>query len=134
MLGARLWQRILRVGIAIAAVTLSVAIWGHATGRPWQSMALFALGTTQLAVALASRARPRTWANPMLLVAVAGALLLQFAALYLPPLQDLLGTKPLTPLDLAVVFVLSTIGYAALRLDRILHPSVSRRQWKRRTA
>jgi P-type Ca2+ transporter type 2C len=134
VLGARLWQRILRVGIAIAAVTLSVAIWGHATGRPWQSMALFALGTTQLAVALASRARPRTWANPMLLVAVAGALLLQFAALYLPPLQDLLGTKPLTPLDLAVVFVLSTIGYAALRLDRILHPSVSRRQWKRRTA
>jgi Ca2+-transporting ATPase len=122
VLGARLWQRILRVGIALAAVTLGVAIWGHATGRPWQSMAFFALGTSQLAVALASRARPRSWANPMLLVAVGSALLLQFAGLYLPPLQDLLGTKPLSPLDLAVVFAFSTVGYAALRLDRILHP------------
>jgi P-type Ca2+ transporter type 2C len=63
----------------------------------------------------------------MLLVAVGGALLLQFAGLYLPPLQDLLGTQPLSLLDLTVVFALSTIGYAALRLDRILHPSASRR-------
>jgi Ca2+-transporting ATPase len=123
VLGARLWQRILRVGIALAAVTLGVAVWGHGTGRPWQSMAFFALGTTQLAVALASRARPRSWASPILLVAVGSALLCQFAGLYLPPLQHLLGTQPLSPLDLAVVFALSTIGYAALRLDRVLHPS-----------
>ena len=87
MLGAGLWQRILRVGVVIAAVTLGVAVWAHATDRPWQSMAFFALGATQLAVALGSRARPGTWANPMLLVAVAGALALQFAGVYLPPLQ-----------------------------------------------
>ena len=68
----------------VAAVTLGVALWGHATGRPWQSMAFFALGTTQLAVALGSRARPGILANPMLLAAVAGALALQFAGLYLP--------------------------------------------------
>src|SRR5947209_9467860 len=92
VLGAGLWQRILRVGLVIAGVTLAVAVWGHATGRPWQSMAFFALGATQLAVALGSRARPGTRANPMLLAAVAGALLLQFAGLYLPPLRDLLGT------------------------------------------
>ena len=51
VLGAGLWQRIARVGVVIAAVTLAVAAWGHATGRPWQSMAFLALGTTQLAVA-----------------------------------------------------------------------------------
>jgi len=122
VMGAGLWQRVLRVGVAIAAVTLGVAIWGHATGRPWQSMAFFALGTTQLAVALASRACPGTRHNPLLLAAVAGALLLQLAGLYLPPLQDLLGTKPLTVFDLAVVCALSSIGYGALRLDQILHP------------
>ena len=44
-------SRIARVGVIIAAVTLGVAIWGQATGRPWQSMAFLALGTTQLAVA-----------------------------------------------------------------------------------
>lgn len=120
VLGAGLWQRILRVGFVVAAVTLAVAVWGHATGRPWQSMAFFALGTTQLAVALGSRARPGTWANPLLPAAVAGALLLQFAGLYLPLLRDLLHTQPLSLTDLLVVFVLSSLGYAAVRLDRLL--------------
>ena len=120
VLGAGLWQRILRVGGVVAAVTLGIALWGHATGRPWQSMAFFALGTTQLAVALGSRARPGTLANPMLPAAVAAALALQFAGLYLPFLQDLLHTEPLTGIDLLVVFLASTAGYAAVRLDRIL--------------
>ena len=115
-----LWQRILRVGLVVAAVTLGVALWGHATGRPWQSMAFFALGTTQLAVALGSRARPGSLANPLLPAAVAAALALQFAGLYVPFLQELLHTEPLTSLDLLVVFLLSVLGYAAVRLDRVL--------------
>jgi Ca2+-transporting ATPase len=122
VLGAGLWQRVLRVGVVIAAVTLGVAVWAEATGRPWQSMAFFALGATQLAVALGSRARPGTRANPMLLLAVGGALLLQFAGLYLPPLQRLLHTEAPAPLDLLLVCVLSSLGYAAIRLDRIVHP------------
>jgi P-type Ca2+ transporter type 2C len=120
VLGAGLWQRILRVGLVIAAVTLGAAVWGHATGRPWQSMAFFALGTTQLAVALGSRARPGSLANPLLPVAVAAALALQLAGLYLPLLRELLHTTPLTLTDLAVVFGASTLGYAAIRLDRIV--------------
>ena len=121
VLGAGLWQRVVRVGAVVAAVTLGVAVWGHATGRPWQSMAFFALGATQLAVAAGSRARPGTRANPSLLAAIAGALLLQFAGLYLPLLRDLLKTQPLPATDLLVVCALSTLGYAAVRLDRVLH-------------
>ena len=120
VLGAGLWPRILRVGLVVAAVSLGVGVWGEATGRPWQSMVFFALGTTQLAVALGSRARPGTLANPMLLVAVAGALALQFAGLYLPLLRHLLHTTPLTGTDLLVVFLLSSLGYAAVRLDRVM--------------
>jgi Ca2+-transporting ATPase len=123
VLGAGLWQRILRVGIVIAAVTLGVAVWAEATGRPWQTMAFVALGATQLAVALGSRARPGSWANPLLLVAVAGALALQLAGVYLPPLQRLLGTQPLSILDLIIVCASATLGYAAIRLDRIVHPT-----------
>jgi Ca2+-transporting ATPase len=123
VLGAGLWQRILRVGFAIAAVTLGVAIWAHATGRPWQSMTFFALGATQLAVALGSRARPGSWANPMLLVAVAAALALQFAGVYLPPLQAVLGTEALALPDLVVVCAAAAVGYAAIRLDRVVHPT-----------
>ncbi|WP_240196926.1 cation-translocating P-type ATPase [Nonomuraea lactucae] len=127
ILGAGLWQRIIRIAVVLTAVTLGVAIWAHQTGRPWQSMAFFALGAIQLGVALGSRTRPGTLANPMLLFAVAGALVLQLAGLYLPPLQELLGTEPLAIGDLLIVTALSVLGYAAVRLDRILHPSRSRR-------
>jgi Ca2+-transporting ATPase len=122
VLGAGLWPRILRVGAVIAAVTLGIAVWGHATDRPWQSMAFFALGATQLAAAIGSRARPGTRTNPMLLVAVAAALGLQFAGLYMPFLNDLLGTEPVPLLDLLLICALSGLGYAAIRLDRVLHP------------
>jgi Ca2+-transporting ATPase len=120
VLGAGLWQRILRVGLVVAGVTLGVAVWGHATGRAWQSMAFFALGATQLAVAAGSRARPGTRANLLLPVAVAAALGLQFAGLYLPLLRDLLHTQPLSLTELLIVCGLSSLGYAAVRLDRLL--------------
>ncbi|WP_431913365.1 cation-translocating P-type ATPase [Nonomuraea jabiensis] len=122
ILGAGLWQRLIRIAVVLTALTLGVAVWAHQTGRPWQSMAFFALGATQLGVALGSRTRPGTLANPMLLVAVAGALVLQLAGLYLPPLQELLSTEPLALGDLLIVSALSALGYAAVRLDRILHP------------
>ncbi|MFI9846623.1 cation-translocating P-type ATPase [Nonomuraea sp. NPDC051941] len=127
ILGAGLWQRLIRIAVVLTAVTLGVAVWAHQTGRPWQSMAFFALGATQLGVALGSRTRPGTLANPMLLLAVAGALVLQLAGLYLPPLQELLSTEPLALSDLLTVSALSVLGYAAVRLDRILHPSRSPR-------
>jgi P-type Ca2+ transporter type 2C len=52
---------------------------------------------------------------------VAVALGLQFAGVYLPFLADLLKTQPLRPLDLVVAGALSTLGYAAIRLDRVVH-------------
>jgi Ca2+-transporting ATPase len=121
VLGGGLWQRILRVGVVVAAASLGVGWWAHETGRPWQSMLFFTLGATQLAVALGSRATVWTRANPMLPVAVAGALLSQLAALYLPVLQDLLGTAALSPVDLLVICASSGLGFAAVRLDRVLH-------------
>jgi Ca2+-transporting ATPase len=81
-------------------------------------MAFFALGATQLAVGLASRARPGTRANPLLPAAIAGALGLQLAGLYLAPLRDLLGTHPLTAAELLVVCAVSAIGYPTLKIVR----------------
>lgn len=123
ILGAGLWQRVLRIAVVLTAVPLGIAVWADHTGRPWQSMAFFALGATQLAVALGSRSRQGSLANSWLLGAVGTAFLLQLAALYLPPLRGLLGTEPLALQDLLIVTVLSASGYAAARLDRIIHPS-----------
>ncbi|UAC01770.1 cation-transporting P-type ATPase [Dactylosporangium vinaceum] len=120
ILGAGLWQRVARVGTAIAAVTLGTGVWAHATDRPWQTLVFLALGATQLAVALGSRARPGTRTNPMLFAAVGSALLLQLAAVYLPPLRDLLHTQPVGLADLLTVGVAATLGYAAIRLDHLV--------------
>ena len=84
-------------------------------------MAFLALGTTQLAVAAGSRVRPGTLANPALPAAIAIALALQLAGLYVPFLRDLLHTQPLPATDLLTVCALSCLGYAAVRLDRVVH-------------
>ena len=124
VLGAGLWQRILRVGMVDRRRHPRQSPCGHtAPAGRGRRMAFFALGTTQLAVALGSRSRPGTRANPALLGAVAGAFVLQLAGIYLPLLRDLLDTQPLTLLDLLIVGAASTLGYAAIRLDRIIHPS-----------
>ena len=45
------------------------------------------------------------------------------------PETDLLGTRPLSLLELAVVCTLSTPGYAAFKLDRLIHPGEHLREW-----
>jgi len=122
ILAAGLWQRVVRISLVLSAVTLGVAVWADHAGRPWQSMAFFALGAAQLGAAIGSRSRPRTWANPLLPIAVAAALALQMAGLYLPALQDLLKTVPLSAAELLIVMVLSLFGFAAVVADRRLHP------------
>ena len=121
VLGAGLWQRILRVATVIAAVTIGIGMWAHATDRPWQTLTFLALGVTQLAVALGSRARPGSWANPRVLGAVGVALALQLGAIYLPGVRALLGTQPLAACGLLIVAAASSLGYAAIKLDRLIH-------------
>ncbi|MBD0422686.1 cation-translocating P-type ATPase [Streptomyces sp. TRM S81-3] len=122
VLGAGLWPRILLMGVFVATVTLAVGVWARETGRPWQSMVFLILGATQLGVALGSRARPGSLANPFLLVAVGAALGLQAAGVYLPPLQELLGTDPLPPTDLAIACAVSGLGHLVMRLQARLKP------------
>ena len=125
VLGDRLWQRIGVLATVVAATSLGIGLWAEASGRPWQSMLFVALGATQLGVALGVRARPGTWANPFLLVAVLAAFLLQIAALYVPPLPGLLGTTPLGAVDLAVVSATVVVGYLTARLDGARHRVVT---------
>ena len=53
----------------------------------------------------------------------------------LPFLRDLLHTQPLPVTDLLIVGALSCLGYAAVRLDRIVHrdkaPAAGRHQHAR---
>ncbi|WP_235464705.1 cation-translocating P-type ATPase [Streptomyces platensis] len=117
VLGAGLWPRILAMGAVVTVGTLAVGVWAQQTGRPWQSLVFLVLGATQLGVALGSRSRPRSLANPFLLAAVAAALALQVAGILLPPLRSLLGTAPLAWPDLALGLASVCWGYLAMRVQ-----------------
>ncbi|WP_413798423.1 cation-translocating P-type ATPase [Streptomyces iranensis] len=122
VLGAGLWPRLLAMGVFVAGITLAAGVWARDTGHPWQPMMFLILGATQLGVALGSRARPGSLANPFLLLAVGTALALQVAGVYLPPLRALLGTEPLPLVDLAIAGALSGLGHVVMRVQRRLFP------------
>ncbi|WP_436498317.1 cation-translocating P-type ATPase [Actinokineospora sp. HUAS TT18] len=115
VLGDGLWRRIGWTGALIAAVTLAVGAWGHATGRPWQSMVFLCLGLAQLGVAVSLRAR----GGPRFLdIAVAAAVALQLAGVYVGGLRALLGTVPVGLADLAVVAVAALVPGIAVAATR----------------
>ncbi|MER6593810.1 HAD-IC family P-type ATPase [Micromonospora purpureochromogenes] len=120
VLGGGLLRSILLTGGLIAAVVLGAGVTAYHAGRPWQSIVFVVLGLAQLGVALAVRARRTrgTRGNPALLVAVALSALLQIAGVLLPPLRVLLGTDPLTGLDLLACAAVATLPGIALRLLR----------------
>ena len=119
VLGAGLGAAVLWTGALIAGSTLVVGVTARASGRPWQTMVFLTLGLAQLGVALAVRARRRPGhRNPWLGAAVASSVLLLIGGIYLPPLQDLLGTAGLGSGSLAVAVVLAAVPGAVVAVTR----------------
>ena len=82
-------------------------------------MVFASLALGQLWVALALRTGgQRFTGNPWLTAAVATDAALVLAALYLPPLRELLGTQPLTLAELAAVGLASLAGAITVVLQR----------------
>ena len=116
ILGDGLWPRIVVVAAVVTSAALGAGLWAHAAGRPWQSMLFLALGMAQFGVALGVRARPGTWQNPFLLIAVAAAFVLQLAGIYVAPLRELLGTEVLRPAETLAMTAIALVGYVAARV------------------
>lgn len=118
VLGDRLWQRVLVVAVVASLATLGLGMWAEDAGLAWQSMVFLGLTAVQLGVALGLRPRQLTRHNPLLPVAVLVAFGLALAGVYLPPLQDLLGTQPLPADDAAIAASMAVVGWLAARLTR----------------
>ena len=103
----------------LAAASLGLGFWASHTDRPWQSMVFASLALGQLWVALALRTGGRRFTgNPWLTGAVAADAALVLAALYLPALRELLGTRPLTLVDLGAVGLASLAGAVTVAVQR----------------
>ncbi|MGZ6792166.1 MAG: cation-translocating P-type ATPase, partial [Mycobacteriales bacterium] len=112
------------LGVVIAAVSLGVGVWGHGSGRPWQTMVFVVLTLQQLWLALAIRSTRRSalavgvTGNPLLLVAVLVNLFLLWLAVAWGPLADGLDTSTLSGTEVLVCGAASLGAVAALEAGK----------------
>jgi magnesium-transporting ATPase (P-type) len=132
------------VGLISAALEMLAFFWvltgagwspGDPTGSGTQlhdgylratTMTFFAMVLCQVGTAFAARTERASLAsigvfsNPLLLVGIAFELVLALAVIYLPPLQDLLSTQPLSAGELAFTLPFPFIVWGADELRRLI--------------
>jgi len=123
--GRGMGWHILWVGWLIGLVPLAVGYWAWSAGDPaWQTMIFTTLTLGQMAHALAVRSSRDSlfqlglWSNKALLGAVALTFALQMAVIYLPFLQQVFDTHPLSLGILVLNLGLSTIILVAVELAK----------------
>lgn len=124
---------ILWVGILMAAVTLAVQAYGvHYGVSHWQTMVFTVLSLSQLGHALAIRSERQflfqqgLLSNTPLLGAVVFTFGLQMAVVYLPFLNTIFKTQPLTLQELGICVGMSAVVFHAVELEKWI-----KRQWKK---
>jgi Ca2+-transporting ATPase len=122
-----LWQHAVWVGLLMAALALGTQAWTIRTGNGhWQTMTFTVLTLSQLTHVLAIRSertslfRLGVMSNPLLLLAVVVSLGLQLAIIYVPALNALFKTAPITPGELVLCLVISSVVFFAVELEKYL--------------
>jgi Ca2+-transporting ATPase len=122
------------VGLLMAGVVLSIQTWAiHTGGGHWQTMVFTALCLTQLGHVLAIRSEKHSlftiglFSNNYLLGAVVLTFAAQMATVYVPFLNRVFRTEPLTLNELAVTVLLSSVVFFAVEVEKLIR----RRQMKR---
>ncbi len=120
-----MWQHMVWVGLLIGAVSLSAQAWSYGGGSSnWQTMVFTVLTFCQLAHVMAIRSETQSlwqiglFSNLPLLAAVALTVVLQLAVIYLPVLNPIFNTQPLTLTELGICFVLPLIVLLAVEMEK----------------
>jgi P-type Ca2+ transporter type 2C len=117
ILSARFIRAIGFYAALITGVTLGAYLWALSTGDPERAttVAFMTLALAQLFHLGNARARgpvthrKRMFANPWAVASIPVVIALQLAAVYWPPLAEVLQTVPLSPLDWVVISALSLL-------------------------
>ncbi len=125
--GRGMARDILVVGLLMGLVSLGVGYFAWLSGDPaWQTMAFTTLTMAQMGNALAVRSeRYPLWkiglfSNRLLLGAVLLTLALQMAVVYLPFLQNVFRTMPLSAGDLAISLGCSVLVYFGVEVYKMI--------------
>jgi Ca2+-transporting ATPase len=121
-----MWQHILWVGLLMGAVTLLTQAWAlHDGSMPWQTMAFTVLTLSQLGHVLAIRSERESlftqglFSNKPLIAAVLITVALQMAVIYLPWFNAVFKTEPLSPLELGLCLLLSSVVFIGVELEKV---------------
>lgn len=124
------------VGLLMAGVVLGLQAGAiHLGDTHWQTMVFTTLCLLQLGHVLAIRSERMSlfkqglFSNKTLLASVLLTLLLQMATIYIPALNPVFKTEPLTAGELFLVFGLSSVVFVAVEIEkffkrRLLKPSI----------
>jgi Ca2+-transporting ATPase len=113
------------VGLLMGGLSLMTQAWAlHTSYAHWQTMVFTVLCLSQLGHVLAIRSERESlfaqglWSNTPLVGAVALTVLLQLATLYVPLLNGIFKTEPLTVQELAVTLALSSVVFWAVEIEK----------------
>jgi Ca2+-transporting ATPase len=122
-----LWQHVLWVGLLIGGLCIGIQAWAIHTGTGhWQTMVFTVLTLSQLGHVLAIRSERDSLfsqgigSNRPLAAAVLVTIMLQLATVYVPWLNPVFHTEPLTAGELAICLGLSSVVFVAVELEKIL--------------
>jgi Ca2+-transporting ATPase len=122
-----LWQHMIWVGILMAGVTLATQAYALGTGsESWQTMVFTVLTLSQMGHVLAVRSehdslfRQGLLSNRPLLGAVALTFALQAVTVYVPVLNPIFHTVPLSASELALCLALSSVVFFAVEAEKAL--------------
>jgi Ca2+-transporting ATPase len=122
-----MWQHIIWVGLLMGGVCIFVQAWAYHRGSAhWQTMVFTVLTLSQMGHVLAVRSetesffRQGAWSNRPLLGAVLLTFALQMATIYIPALNPIFKTEPLSVDELLFCLVLSTTVFVAVEIEKWL--------------
>ncbi|HNZ90157.1 MAG TPA: cation-translocating P-type ATPase [Acidovorax sp.] len=120
-----MWQHILGMGLLIAGLCLAVQAWALHTGHAhWQTMVFTVLTLAQMAHVMAIRSENEPlWrlglaSNRPLLGAVLLTFALQMATIYVPFLNPIFKTEPLSLDELGICLAAALVVYGAVELEK----------------
>jgi Ca2+-transporting ATPase len=123
--GRGMWQHILWVGLLMGLVSLGLGFWAYSGGREdWQTMVFTTLTLSQMGHALAVRSGRDSLftagllSNKPLLGAVLLTFILQMAVVYAPFMQSLFKTVALSPTELIISLLMSTVVFWGVELEK----------------
>ena len=122
-----MWQHILWVGLLMGGVTLLTQAWAiHVGSAHWQSMVFTVLTLSQLGHVLAIRSERESLfsqgalSNPLLIGALLLTFALQMAVLYVPWLNPIFRTVPLSLAELVACLALSSVVFFGVEIEKAL--------------